>query len=73
VPATPPPGPKALLPTTTERTSHATHRRPYLLALLALAVVLLGVAALPRVGRHRLELAGLGVAVLAGAGISLLR
>jgi hypothetical protein len=51
--------------------------------LLGLAIVLLGVAALPDLvvpdsrlnyllSRHRLELAGLGTAVLAGVAVSLL-
>jgi type IV secretory pathway TrbD component len=58
--------------------------RPYLLALLGLAIVLLGVAALPEVAvpdprlgtllvRHRLELAGVGAVVLAAVAVALLR
>ena len=57
--------------------------RPYLVALLALAIALLGMAALPRVAvpdsrvnyllaRHRVELAGLGVAALVAVAIALL-
>jgi hypothetical protein len=57
--------------------------RPYLVALLALAIALLGMASLPRVAvldsrasyllaRHRAELAGLGVAALGAVAVALL-
>jgi hypothetical protein len=59
-------------------------RRPYLIVLLALAIVLLGAASVPDVvvpdpkvghllSRHRLELASLGTAILVGVAIALLR
>jgi hypothetical protein len=71
-----------VLATTAEKAADAI-QRPYLIVLLGLAIVLLGAASLPeaavpdpRLGhllrRHRLELAGLGGAVLAGVTISLL-
>jgi hypothetical protein len=64
-----------------QKTAHAV--RPLLVALLALAILLLGVASLPRVAvpdprlndalsRHRLELAGLGAAALVGVALAFL-
>ena len=71
-----------VLATTAEKAAQRI-RRPYLIVLLGLAIVLLGVASLPetvvpdpRVSlllvRHRLEIAGLGAVVLAGVAIALL-
>jgi hypothetical protein len=75
--------PSGVLGTTAAKAREAV-RRPYLIVLLGLAIVLLGVAALPDLvvpdarlnyllSRHRLELAVLGTAVLVGVAISLLR
>ena len=68
---------------TTAQKAAETVRRPFLVVLLGLAIVLLGVAALPDLvvsdprlnyllRSHRLELAGLGAAVLAGVAITLI-
>ena len=78
-----PPAPRlhGILGSSIERTSPAV--RPLLVALLAVAVVLLGVASLPRaavpdprmhdlLARHRVEVAGLGVAALLAVALALL-
>jgi hypothetical protein len=68
-----PPDAGGVLASTAERTAQGV--RPALVALLIAAIALLGLASLPRVGvteprfddvlvRHRLEIAGLGAAVL---------
>jgi hypothetical protein len=57
--------------------------RPFLVALLALSILLLGVASLPHaavpeprmhdlIARHRVEIAGLGAAALVAVAIALL-
>jgi hypothetical protein len=63
---------EAVLGTTVEKAARAIH--PWLVALLALAIVLLGMASLPRMAftesanellaRHRVEIVGLGAAAL---------
>jgi len=78
-----PPSPRlhGLLGSSVAKTVRAL--RPLLVALLALAILLLGVASLPRealpdprmndlLSRHRIEVAGLGVAALVGVGLAFL-
>lgn len=71
---------KGILASTVEKTAHAA--RPFLLALLALSILLLGAASLPGVAvperhvnalltRHRLEVVGFGAAALVAAVIAL--
>jgi hypothetical protein len=78
-PSAHPPG--GVLAVSIEKTARAI--RPFLVALLALAILLLGVASLPRVAvpdprvndvlaRHRVEIAGVGVAALAAAAVAFL-
>jgi hypothetical protein len=70
-----------VLATSLERTARAI--RPLLVALLALAILLLALASLPRVAvaeprfnsmlaRHRLEIAGLGAAALIAVAVTFL-
>jgi len=78
-----PPAPRlhGLLGTSIAKTARAI--RPLLVALLALAILFLGVASLPRtavpdprmhdlLARHRIEVAGLGVAALLAVALALL-
>jgi hypothetical protein len=78
-----PPAPRlhGLLGTSIAKAARAV--RPLLVALLALAILLLGVASLPRtavpdprmndlLARHRIEVAGLGVAALLAVALALL-
>jgi hypothetical protein len=72
---------RGVLGTTLEKTARAV--RPLLVALLALSILLLGVASLPRaavpeprmhdlLARHRVEIAGLGTATLVAVAIAFL-
>ena len=74
-------GPTGVLASGVERTARAI--QPLLVALLALAILLLGVASLPReavpgprvhdtLARHRVELVGLGAGVLVAVAIAVL-
>jgi hypothetical protein len=73
--------PGGVLASTVEKTAHAV--RPFLVGLLVAAILLLGLAALPRVAvpdprindllaRYRIEIAGAGAAALAAAAIAFL-
>jgi hypothetical protein len=77
----PPPSLHGILGSSIAKTARAV--RPLLVALLGLAIVLLGVASLPRaavpgprvhdlLARHRVEVAGLGVAALLAVALELL-
>jgi hypothetical protein len=70
-----------VLASSVEKTARAI--RPLLVALLALAILLLGLASLPReavpeprmhflLARHRVELAGLGAAALVAVALAFL-